>query len=330
MKKNFFLKSHRADSLTRRSACKALGVLGGILALPPMMTKRVQAEHPQKEFQQVADGIFAHHGKPELPNPGNHGDTSNTGFVIGEDSVAVIDTGGSFLVGAALRDAVKAATNKPIRYVINTHMHPDHVLGNGAFKADQVRFVAHKKMARALSARGKRYLEAARENMGEEAFRGTEIVLPTEGVREITSLDLGGRKLKLNPKPTAHTDNDLVILDEKTQTAFVGDLVFSGHIPALDGSILGWVQVLRKLDEQPPKMIVPGHGPASMGWRAAYGPMLRYLDTVIHDVREIIAEGGTMNDAIKGAAVKEAPHWELFDEFHKRNVTAAFAELEWE
>ena len=305
-------------------------MLAGVLALPPVITKRAHAKHPQKEFQQIADGIFAHHGRHELPNPGNHGDTSNGGFVIGEDSVAVIDTGGSFLTGEALRESVKAATTKPIRFVINTHMHPDHVLGNVAFKANQVRFVAHGKMARALSARGRRYIAAARESMGEEAFRGTEIVLPTEGVTEITSLDLGGRKLKLTPKPTAHTDNDLVILDEKTHTAFVGDLVFSGHIPALDGSILGWVQVLRKLGEQPPKLIVPGHGPASMGWQAAYGPMLRYLDTIIHDVRQIISEGGTMNDAIKGAALKEAPHWELFDEFHKRNVTAAFAELEWE
>ena len=185
-------------------------------------------------------------------------------------------------------------------------------------------------MARALAARGTRYLEAAKEAMGEEAFRGTEIVLPTEGVREPTTLDLGGRKLKLTPKPTAHTDNDLIIVDEKTQTAFVGDLIFSGHIPTLDGSILGWVQVLKEVDKQPPQLIVPGHGPASMGWTAAYGPMLRYLDTVIEDVRKIIAEGGTINDAIKTAGPQEAPHWELFDEFHQRNVTAAFAELEWE
>ena len=67
-----------------------------------------------------------------------------------------------------------------------------------------------------------------------------------------------------------------------------------------------------------------------MGWTAAYGPMLRYLDTVIEDVRKIIAEGGTINDAIKTAGPQEAPRWELFDEFHQRNVTAAFAELEWE
>ena len=319
-----------AGGLTRRSAHRLLALLAGALALPTSMVKVVWAKQPEGKFQQIADGIFAHHGLHELMNSDNHGDIANTGFIIGEESVAVIDTGGSFHTGTALRNAVRAATAKPIRYVINTHMHPDHVLGNAAFTPDQPRFVSHAKMARALSARGTRYLEAAKEAMGEEAFRGTEIVLPTEGVREPTTLDLGGRKLKLTPKPTAHTDNDLIIVDEKTQTAFVGDLIFSGHIPTLDGSILGWVQVLKEVDKQPPQLIVPGHGPASMGWAAAYGPMLRYLDTVIEDVRKIIAEGGTINDAIKTAGPQEAPRWELFDEFHQRNVTAAFAELEWE
>ncbi len=327
---NDFLKDPGTEGPTRRSACRALALLAGALFLPPSMARLVRAEHLDQEVQQIADGIFAHQGVCELLNSDNHGDIANTGFVIGEESVAVIDTGGSFLTGTALRAAVRAATAKPIRYVINTHMHPDHVLGNAAFTAEQPLFVAHAKMSRALSARGSRYLEAAKEAMGEEAFRGTEIVLPSQSVNEPTSIDLGGRKLKLTPKPTAHTDNDLVILDDKTQTAFVGDLIFSGHIPALDGSILGWVQVLKALDERPPKLIVPGHGPASMGWHAAYEPMLRYLGAVVHDIREIISEGGTMNDAIKGAAHQEATHWELFDEFHKRNVTAAFAELEWE
>ena len=254
-----------AEGLSRRSACRLLAALAGTLAVPHLMVKVVRAKQAEDGFEQIADGVFAHRGVHDLMNANNRGDIANTGFIIGEESVAVIDTGGSFLTGAALRDAVKAATAKPIRYLINTHMHPDHVLGNAAFAADQPRFVSHAKMGRALSARGSRYLEAAKEAMGEEAFSGTEIVLPTEGVRDQTSLDLGGRKLTLTPKPTAHTDNDLVIVDEKTQTVFVGDLIFSGHIPTLDGSILGWVQVLKTIDEQPPQLIVPGHGTSIYG-----------------------------------------------------------------
>ena len=188
-----------------------------------MIASRARAEHPRAELQKIADGIFVHVGGHELPNSNNHGDTSNAGFIIGDEAAAVIDTVGSYLAGSALRDAIAATTSKPIRYVINTHMHPDHVLGNSAFKADQPRFIAHGKMARALQARGARYLETAQDAMGQEAFRGTEIVLPTEGVSDVTILDLGGRKLKLVAMPTAHTDNDLVVIDENTQTAFVGD-----------------------------------------------------------------------------------------------------------
>ncbi|MEQ8823955.1 MAG: quinoprotein relay system zinc metallohydrolase 2 [Filomicrobium sp.] len=278
----------------------------------------------------VADGVFAHQGRHELQTPENFGDISNCGFIVGQDAVAVIDTGGSFRTGTLLREAVRAATDKPIKYVVNTHMHPDHVLGNAAFKDDQPTYVAHSKMARALSARSERYLTAAKEAMGESSFAGTAVILPTKSIAEKTELDLGGRKLIFAPQKTAHTDNDLTIQDTKTGTTFVGDLIFSGHIPTLDGSIVGWQNVLGHLGEEKLPLIVPGHGPSSMGWNSASKPVQRYLDIVAEQVRAVIKRGGTINDAIRSVGLSEQEKWELFQEFHSRTVTAAFAELEWE
>ena len=83
---------------------------------------------------EVAPGVFVHQGRYEIFTPRNSGDTSNAGFVIGRDGVAVIDTGGSPQIGAQLLAAVRARTKLPIKYVINTHMHPDHVFGNVAFR----------------------------------------------------------------------------------------------------------------------------------------------------------------------------------------------------
>ncbi|KUO64674.1 MAG: MBL fold metallo-hydrolase [Alphaproteobacteria bacterium BRH_c36] len=316
--------------VTRRLACLGLVACGGGAALSRLATPLQAGEIPAAKVAEIADGVFVHRGQIALQSPANHADISNAGFVVGTDAVAVIDTGGSYHAGAALRAAVAKHTKAPIRYVINTHMHPDHVLGNAAFKADKPRFIAHHKMKRALSARTARYLEAAENALGDEAFEGTEVVLPDAGVEDVDTLDLGGRTLRLAAQPTAHTDNDLVITDQKTGTAFVGDLIFSGHVPALDGSIVGWIEVLEKLGHQAPALIVPGHGPAALSWAAGSEPVQRYLRAVAHDVRAIIKRGGTISEAIETAGISEASGWELFDEFHKRNVTAAFAELEWE
>src|SRR5215510_5736919 len=151
---------------------------------------------------------------------------TNACFVVGNESVAVIDTLGSAVAGSKLRDAIRTVTNKPIRYVINTHMHPDHVFGNAAFKGDNPAYVGHHKLARGLASRAERYLAINKQMLGDEAFQGIEIILPTLAVDGIETLDLGGRRLMLETQPTAHTDNDMIITDTATDTLFVGDLLF--------------------------------------------------------------------------------------------------------
>ncbi|MEO8333109.1 MAG: MBL fold metallo-hydrolase, partial [Gallionella sp.] len=99
---------------------------------------------------QVAPGIYVHHGVHRDINIDYGGDICNIGFIVGSKGVAVIDTGGSPKIGAQLRAAIRKVTDLPILYVINTHVHPDHVLGNAAFKGDQPTFVGHEKLADAM------------------------------------------------------------------------------------------------------------------------------------------------------------------------------------
>ncbi len=304
------------------------GIAGSVLfcrAIPADAAARAAA------LVEVAPGVFVHRGDhAPAYTPANRGDISNCGFVVGGECVAVIDTGGTAAFGNELLQAIRGVTPLPVRYVINTHMHPDHVLGNAAFRGDGTHFVGHHKLAAALSARADRYIAANKTAAGEDAFAGTEIVLPDMAVETTSSLDLGGRKLELVARRTAHTDNDLTVRDDATGTLFVGDLIFSGHVPALDGSIRGWIALLEELSASPAERIVPGHGPASMPWPAAAKPMLQYLQSIATDVRAAIAKGRSMSETMRTAAESERANWELFDEFHPRNVSAAFAELEWE
>jgi len=279
---------------------------------------------------EVAPGVYVHQGRYEVQSAENRGDISNASFIVGSEAIAVIDTSGSLALGQDLREAIRGVTDKPIKYVINTHMHPDHVLGNAAFKQDNPIFVGHYKLARALGTRSESYIMANKQMLGEDAFEGSEIILPTLLIKETTTLDLGDRTLVLEPQETAHTDNDLVVTDTKTDTLFLGDLLFSGHIPTIDGSIKGWLRVLDALKQREVARVIPGHGPPSMAWPEALEVQRRYLATVAQDVRQQIAEGKTLSEATRSAGLSEEGNWKLFDQYHVRNVTAAFAELEWE
>jgi quinoprotein relay system zinc metallohydrolase 2 len=312
--------------VTRNDFLKLTGAAAALNWLPNVTPARAAAPNTSE----VAPGLFVHKGHHALVSPDNGGDISNLSIVVGKDAVAVIDTGGSVTVGRGLRDAIKAITDKPIRYVINTHMHPDHVFGNAAFEADKPAYVAHHKMARGLSARAENYIKSNARMIGDAAFAGSTIVMPTEHVKDRIDLDLGDRVLTLVARPTAHTDNDLTIFDHSTGTLILGDLLFSEHIPTLDGSIVGWIKLIETLRGENATRVVPGHGPPSMSWPGAIDPLDRYLRRIADDVRSMIKAGVPISEAVKTAGAEEKTQWLFADEFHVRNVTAAYAELEWE
>lgn len=279
---------------------------------------------------EIAPGVFVHQGAYAVFAPSNRGDVANLSFVIGRDAVAVIDTGGSAATGQALRAAIRAVTDKPIRHVVNTHMHPDHLFGNAAFADDRPEFIGHHRLARALAARAERYLAVNAQLLGAEAFAGTRLIAPTRAVHDRSVIDLGGRELILEAQPTAHTDNDLTVYDSVTGTLFLGDLLFMRHVPALDGSIRGWLALIGRLEQVPAKRVVPGHGPPAAAWPEAMQPQKQYLQRISAEVRRMIKEGRSIAEAAATVGLPEKEAWLLFDEFNARNVTAAFAELEWE
>ncbi|OUR65538.1 MBL fold metallo-hydrolase [Methylophaga sp. 42_25_T18] len=281
--------------------------------------------------QEVTTGIFYHQGVHQDPNEQNIGAIANVGFIIGERCVAVIDSGGSYREGTLLRQAIKEQTDLPVCYVINTHVHPDHTFGNAAFNNDQPEYIGHEKLPAAMQAR-QEYFGRVFEDILGAAYDGTEFIAPSRTVTtaQPITIDLGNRPITLTAYTTSHTDHDLTVFDNNSKTFWTGDLLFIDRTPVIDGSINGWINISMQFQSMDFNIVIPGHGPATDNWQQGLADQLRYLSVIRDEVRVIIADLGTIEEASAQVGLQEQDQWELFDNYHRRNITASFVELEWE
>jgi len=279
---------------------------------------------------EIASGIWVHKGLHEVPTPQNAGDLANISFVVGSDAVAVIDAGGSRDVAEGVWMAIRQVTDLPVKWLVLTHMHPDHVMGASLFWDADVQIIAHEKFPSALASRAMTYDANFGILIGAERMILSNVI-PTEDIKiDVGEINLGGRILTFTKTATAHTDNDLRVFDDQSRTIWMGDLVFAEHTPALDGSITGWLGVLDEMKTFEADRLVPGHGPVALSWPDGMSATYGYLSAIAKETREAINQGESLGMAITHVGESQRENWELFDEFNARNATAAYTELEWE
>lgn len=281
------------------------------------------------ELKKVADGVYVHHGQHLDIDDGYQGDICNLGVVVGDAAIAVIDSGGSKHTGEQLLQAIKTISPLPIRYVINTHVHPDHTYGNAAFQNGVTHFVGHEKLANTMLLRKEQYEKLNARLLG-DAGKASTTVPPDTMVHDQLTLDLGGRSLQLQAQSVAHTHTDLTVLDTKTNTLFTGDLLFAQRTPVVEGDLKGLIAALEQINQSHYALIVPGHGLESADQPTIIGNELRYLNLLLADVRNSIKKGISMEQTMDSAAATEHDKWQLFDIANRRNVNVIYPQLEWE
>jgi quinoprotein relay system zinc metallohydrolase 2 len=280
-------------------------------------------------LSEPAPGVFVHIGRQLALDVPGHDDIANIGFIVGKNCVAVIDTGGSVTIGRRLRAQIEQHASLPICYVINTHVHVDHVLGNAAFTSANPKFVGSAALAGAIERSRAFFVDQYAADL-DSPPTADQVIGPDMLVEHAITLDLGGRQLVLRAWPKAHTDCDLTVYDPQTGTLWTGDLLFRERLPALDGSIKGWLTALDELARMKVELAVPGHGPLAHDLAAAIVPERRYLKALAAGVRGALAQAKPPEDAIEHAAAAERSHWLLWDSVHPRNVVRAYEELQWE
>lgn len=290
----------------------------------------------QDTCKETKPAIKAQHGI--YVRPSNNGiifgggkEIANIGFIVGEKSIAVIDTGGSINEGKNLICQIRQVSNLPIRYVINTHVHPDHTMGNGAFSDPEITFIGHKNLTHAMGVLSKTYLRRYNEETGKN-ISDKSIILPKTQVEDKLEIDLGNRILILIATKKAHTNNDLVVHDKKTDTLWLSDLLFHKHIPVMgkSGSVDGWLNIIKEFKELTVKNIIPGHGPLELNINETLDKQTHYFTTLRDDIRKNISTDADLTEAMESIGVEEETKWQMFSAFHKRNISYIFSELEWE
>jgi len=215
--------------------------------------------------QAVAPGVWMVQGQSALGSAANRNFISNAGFVVTPQGVLVVDALGSPALAQELLDAIARITPQPVKALVVTHFHADHIYGLQVFKARGVEVIAHE------AARGYLHSEAAalrlqesRSTLAPWINEDTRLVTADRWISAPLALQWGDTEFLILPAGPAHTPEDLVVSVPKAGVLFAGDLVFRGRIPFVGQADSGrWVAALDRLLALAPAVIVPGHGPAS-------------------------------------------------------------------
>lgn len=246
-------------------------------------------------LSKISQGIYVVHGMQALPDKNNNGFMSNTGVIVSEKGVVIIDTGGSLQVGKLIVKKIRELTDQPIVAVFNTHVHGDHWLGNAAIQAEfpNARIYAHKRAIERLKKGEAEHWRDIFMSMTNKSVSGNTLVLPDHSLKGGETLNIAGTTLKIHHTGHAHTDNDVMIEVTQEQLLFAGDIIEYGRLVSSDVpqdfDILGQIKAINYALQLPVDIFVPGHGVT--GGREIPEAALQFLEILYSSVKRYYESG---------------------------------------
>jgi glyoxylase-like metal-dependent hydrolase (beta-lactamase superfamily II) len=215
--------------------------------------------------QQVTAHGWFFQGDAGMASAQNKGYMSNAGFVVTADGVVVFDALGTPALGQAMIAAIRKVTPQPIRRVIVSHYHADHIYGLQALKATGADVWAHRKGQQYLtSGQATERLAQRRTDLFPWVDDRTVVVPPDAWLDGDTTFRMGGLTFRLVYSEGAHSPEDLMLFVDEDRLLFAGDLIFAGRVPFVgNADSAGWLKAMAKMIALKPVVVVPGHGPAS-------------------------------------------------------------------
>jgi len=204
-------------------------------------------------------------GEAGAASSANEGFMSNAGFVVTDAGVVVLDTLGTPVLAHRLVAEIRKITDKPIRRVIVTHYHADHIYGLQVFKDMGVEIWANTLGQEYLNSEAaQKLLQERREALFPWVDDKTRLVAADKWISGDTKFEMGGLHFELRHVGPAHAPDDTVMFVKEDGVLYAGDIIFIGRVPFVgEADSRSWLVAIDKLLEFNPKYIITGHGPAS-------------------------------------------------------------------
>ncbi len=303
-------------------------MLRALLALQLLLTSHVVAATDLSlKSVKVADGVYAVIGALEGQTYENEALNANLGFVVGADGVLVINTGPSTRVAVALHRAIRAVTDKPVKWAVNTNSQNHYWHGNAYFQKQGAQLFAQKEAVRLMRELGAGQLEDNRIRLKERAA-GTTLAFPKNEIGAMQQIELGGRAAELKHLAPAHTPGDLVVWLPSSGVLFSGDIIYVDRMLAVIpiSNTAGWIEAFDAAVSLSPKVIVPGHGkPTDIA--NAKRQTRDYLVLLRESARTAVENLADLNDFVNKLDQSRFKHLANYDELARRNANLTYVEM---